>query len=924
MRLLSSILVRAVGTAAATLLLLGGAWARAVEAAPAFFDIGPQSLATALDEFARQSHEQLLFAPEIVASRRSPGVHGTMEPEAALRLLLKDSGLSYSMTPAGTYLVGSSASAFEQAAANPATQSSPAEASKEGGKKSSQDFRLAQVAQATTGPQVGEGKSEEKKSAVVEEVVVTGTYLHDTTPITPVTTFTQAEIINQGYSRLDDFVFNLPQNFQAGSSPSSNPVNGFGNGAAYNYTYASGINLRGLGAGATLVLLNGHRMAPTANGGVTDVSQIPLSVIDRIEILTDGASALYGSDAVAGVVNIITKKDFSGVEVGARSTEIAQGKTPNYGGDLVGGFDWGTGGAVSSFDYEKDNPLYARNRSFSDTLADPTLLIPKNEASHLYLALHHDFSDQLTLSVDALASERKYQTESAANGIPPYTSNGRVNQYNTAAELDYKLTSQWTATLVGSYAREQDVDHDFSFGEFIYEPVGYDQSSIEPRIDGTLFTTPAGAVRLALGGQMRWESINYSQTVTPAGAGNMSAQKSRHLSSAYAEISIPIVGSANAVPLVRRLRLDLSGRYDDYSDFGHSSNPKVGLEWAPLSGVTVHSSYARSFQAPSLFDSSNALSNGYVVNAPDPSKGPGGSSLVFEIDGTNPSLRPETARSFDVGLTYEPENVGLKIDASYFSVDFDNQINRLILQGFFYNVLQQAAALGGLVELNPTAAEVNAQFAVPGRTFYNFAGPPGTYQPAPYSRSDIAAIANIGFVNTGSVEVRGLDLTTQYVSPVTSVGRFTTAIDGSYYLRYEQKQTPGAQAQSIINTLYNPLRFRAKADFGWDAGGWTTNARVNFSKAYGGASDPHCFTAPNCAVSSWTTLDLGFSYSPQGYPARSWLNGLRISVIATNVFNRDPPSVPIQSTFGYGYDPVNANPLLRAFGITFTKHWNAW
>jgi len=104
-------------------------------------------------------------------------------------------------------------------------------------------------------------------------------------PITPVLTITHDDIVNQGYSTLAEVFEQLPENFKNGASQESNPVAGKGNGAANNYTFSTGVNLRGLGANATLILLNGTRLAPTAYGSTTDVSRIPVSIIDRVEIL---------------------------------------------------------------------------------------------------------------------------------------------------------------------------------------------------------------------------------------------------------------------------------------------------------------------------------------------------------------------------------------------------------------------------------------------------------------------------------------------------------------------------------------------------------------------------------------------------------------------------------------------------------------
>jgi TonB-dependent Receptor Plug Domain len=103
-----------------------------------------------------------------------------------------------------------------------------------------------------------------RKERSTEGVIVTGTYIPKIDPITPVTTISSLDIQNQAYSTLLEVIEQLPQNFKAGSSQESNPVNAIGNLASNNYSFASGVNLRGLGSNATLVLLNGQRLAPTA------------------------------------------------------------------------------------------------------------------------------------------------------------------------------------------------------------------------------------------------------------------------------------------------------------------------------------------------------------------------------------------------------------------------------------------------------------------------------------------------------------------------------------------------------------------------------------------------------------------------------------------------------------------------------------
>jgi outer membrane receptor for ferrienterochelin and colicin len=149
----------------------------------------------------------------------------------------------------------------------------------------------------------------------LKTVVVTGSMIQtaEATPIAPVITITADDIAKQGAATLSEVIKRLPQNrgslddkFQNGFAPGSSEV-----------------SLRGLGAKYTLVLLNGHRVAPYGYGqgisdAFTDLNSLPAAAIDRIEVLPEGASATYGSDAIAGVVNIILKKDYTGTELTSR------------------------------------------------------------------------------------------------------------------------------------------------------------------------------------------------------------------------------------------------------------------------------------------------------------------------------------------------------------------------------------------------------------------------------------------------------------------------------------------------------------------------------------------------------------------------------------------------------------------------------
>ena len=150
----------------------------------------------------------------------------------------------------------------------------------------------------------------------------------------------------------------LPQNVNGTNETYGSELN-----ASNNVTGASTVNLRGLGSESTLILVDGRRVGYSGLlGGVTDISSIPLSMVDRIEILLDGASAVYGSDAVGGVVNIITRKDYSGIEF-----DLNYGRPHKSGFEetrvsVSTGFSWDGGRANVGYEYFRDTGIDASNR----------------------------------------------------------------------------------------------------------------------------------------------------------------------------------------------------------------------------------------------------------------------------------------------------------------------------------------------------------------------------------------------------------------------------------------------------------------------------------------------------------------------------------------------------------------------------------
>jgi outer membrane receptor protein involved in Fe transport len=335
--------------AAAIFCVLGSQASVALAGSLKRFDIEQQSLSTALNEFARQSDRQILFSTAVANAKRTHGIRGDLEPEDALRQLLKGTGLTFRVTSDNTILVESS---HPGDTANVPTPES--------------SVRLAQVGSAQrTSPESYTDQNSPEDSvqrAQLSEVTVTGSRIvqRDYSANSPITTMSSAAIDSTGAVTLEGALSVLPQF-------------GVGSGATTTGFFASGqasLNLRGLGPARNLILIDGRRMQPSSTDQSVDLNTIPKSLIENVEIITGGASAVYGSDAVAGVVNFKTKKDFQGIQVDAQYSP-----TQEHGGapvDLAltggGNFADGRGNAVVSLGYTKrgsipfsDVPFY---RSF--------------------------------------------------------------------------------------------------------------------------------------------------------------------------------------------------------------------------------------------------------------------------------------------------------------------------------------------------------------------------------------------------------------------------------------------------------------------------------------------------------------------------------------------------------------------------------
>lgn len=285
------------------------------------YDLEPQDLGEALRKIALTSGRRFVAASKLLDGKRSGAVRGRLTAEQAYAAALRSAGLQ--LTTAGDLVV---------------IVASP--------------------------PELPLSQPPEPRSDTVSEVTVTGTRIRGQAPIgANLIVLDRDDIDKSGYATAAQLLAALPQNFGGGASDSTQGVS-LRNNANLNQSFGAGVNLRGLGNDSTLVLLNGQRPALDGVGGAfADISMVPSSIIKRVEVLADGASALYGSDAVAGVVNFIFRDDFEGAE-----TTVHYGSANGFGETQVSqilGANWDSGHAVFAYEYYDRTALPASDRAYA-------------------------------------------------------------------------------------------------------------------------------------------------------------------------------------------------------------------------------------------------------------------------------------------------------------------------------------------------------------------------------------------------------------------------------------------------------------------------------------------------------------------------------------------------------------------------------
>ncbi len=967
---------------AAALTLLAGQAAAQTQSKPVqAYDQKAQDLGQALAAVAQASGREVIAPQTLVTGKTAPALKGRFSPDQAFERLLANTGLV--LTPVGDKLV------------------------------------LRQAPTALGEPQAGDAET-------LSELVVTGTRIRGAAPVgSNLIAITRKDIEASGYASSQELLQALPQNYGGGASEGAASLSNR-NGAIFNASFGAGVNLRGLGNTSTLVLVSGDRPAMGGvAGSFADLSLIPSTAVERIEVLADGASALYGSDAVAGVVNVIMRDRFDGGETRIRYG-TADGDFSEVQFSQVVGKIWDRGHVTVAYEYLNRGRLQADDRDFAredlrpfgardyrSNYATPgtivaggrnfaipagqngvgltpaqldadqvnrrdarlgTDILPRQMRQSVYLSGGLDLDAATTFSARLLGADRRYDLRGTsiwatqvtvpvtnpfyvdpigtrrpvrvqyrfADDLGAERSHGHVRALNGGADLTRRIGS-WSVTASGGYGRENDVTGYRNlvntyrlnlaladtnpataynlFGDArstnpttIESIRGWTKSDSVYTVwtaglkgDGELFDLPGGPLKLAVGYEHRSEryqttSSTYQTTADPRTL-PVNFPGTRKIEAVYAELRAPLVGEAQAIPGVRGVELSLAGRVEDYSDFGRTSNPKIGLDWKTIGGLTFKGSYGTSFRAPSFQDQrvGPGLIQYFPFTVVDPQSPTGKTNVLFLL-GNTPGIGPERAKTWTTGLEWRPPAApGVRVTAGYYRVDYKGRIgapnadalNMLINRNLYRSQLNES----------PTAAEIAGYYASP--YLSNTSG---------IAAADIKVIANARTQNLSSLVQDGVDFDLGWQGE-RGADRVGVGLAGTYTLRVDKRFTPGSPSSDVVDTVGNPLKLRLRGRGNWSHGSWDLAAAVNYSGGYTNQT-----VTPNRPVSSWATVDLTASYRLA--IAEGPLAGVRLTLSASNLFDKDPPFVEsVTPSSAVGFDTDNASAIGRVVAMTVTKSW---
>jgi iron complex outermembrane receptor protein len=408
--------------------------------------------------------------------------------------------------------------------------------------------------------------------------------------------------------------------------------------------------------------------------------------------------------------------------------------------------------------------------------------------------------------------------------------------------------------------------------------------------------TPGGPLGLAVGAEWRREEIDSppvpgTETGNVIGLGYSAANGSRDVWAFY--------GEANWT-LMKTLELDVALRYDDYSDYGSTWNPKVGLRWNPIKEVLLRGTWATGFRAPNAYENGNSATTAFTTYT-DPVRCPitgaaidCGSGQLAAVTSGNPLITAETSESYTLGAVWEPMR-GTSVGIDYWNFKVKDQITASVPQAVINNPggFPSAQIYRSLTDQLPGVPDSGTILSV--------------Y--APYTNE-----------NTTKTDGIDIDARTQWTD--ADLGRFTLGFNWTHIFSFKRtlgdgttSEFAGSHGPTELSSSAGTPKDRGVLGFGWDRGPWSATTWLRYT---GPMQDVEFIGDENgclhpdyqvgCHISSFTTVDVSGSY--KGF--KNW----EIYGSINNLFNR---KAPFDYQAGYGLPFYNTNyGFAGAVGTFFT------
>ncbi len=494
-------------------------------------------------------------------------------------------------------------------------------------------------------------------------------------------------------------------------------------------------------------------------------------------------------------------------------------------------------------------------------------------------------SDRLVAAMEGSFSGWDY------NGALSYSVARATSAFTGGYLIDERIVTGLDQGILNPFGTQTPAGLDFLNSSLLlgeYLSARTRSSAIDFRATRDLMELPAGPLGFAVGAEHRRDHAKYLVNRALASQASSSGYQDaldqfgkRHISAVFAEANVPVI---------RDLEINLAVRYDRYSDFGGTTNPKVALRYQPVPQVLVRASYNRGFRAPTLFD----------INAPqtttntsdtynDPVLCPGG----VPVAGANPNvacdqqqnirsggnlnLNPEKSRTYSAGIVFEPLR-DLTISLDYWNIRLREQINTLAEQTLFGDY----AKYQNLFVYNAARTEL------------------------------LYVLANT--TNLGEVKTRGADVSVNYRLPRNPYGSTSVVLEGTYVNKYDYQNERGGPFTVNVGRYADAtpvFRWRHNLLLSWAMGPWSVHLGNRFMSGYTdqNAVDPAFFRK----VSSYSTWSLAGTFSQN--KAVDYTLGVK------NLTDKEPPYTNQGTTFQQGYDPRYTDPVGRTFYARVTTRF---